>query len=331
MSRPSRQRGFTLIELLVVIAIIAILIALLLPAVQQAREAARRTQCKNNLKQLGIAMHNYHDVTSFFPSGHSGQTPWMNSCPEGQCGHWSWGSLILPFLELGNTHEGIRVGAQPMPTSAGDATMLAIMQTPIAGFRCPSDVGPDLNTDQKIPSDAGSGGGDCTGSSCRPVALSNYVGSNDSHNLDRTAWNGFMGRVPRLGAATSPTGVQTAMSTHNFTDGLSNTFALGERAWELGGVRLQAGVVFGTNGDTGDHNHQGLVYVMGAGRWGLNDNCSNCSRGFSSLHPGGAHFLLGDGAVRFVSENIDHNSDANINSTYEYLIGRNDGNVVGDY
>lgn len=330
MRRTSRQRGFTLIELLVVIAIIAILIALLLPAVQQAREAARRTQCKNNLKQLGIALHNYHDVAGYFPSGHSGQTVWMDSCPEGTCGQWGWGSLILPFLELGNTHEGILVGAQTMPASASNATMLAVMQTPIPGFRCPSDTGPDLNDDQKIPS-TGGGGADCTGSSCVPVALSNYVGSNDTYDLDRDNWNGFMGRVPRLGPANNPSGVQTAMATRDFTDGLSNTFAIGERAWQLGGVRLQAGVVFGTNGDTGNHNNQGQVYVMGSGRWGLNDTCNECDRGFSSNHPGGAHFLLADGAVKFISENIDHNADSAVNSTYENLIGRGDGNVIGEY
>src|SRR6516165_918939 len=96
-----KHRGFTLIELLVVIAIIAILIALLLPAVQQAREAARRTQCKNNLKQMGIALHSYHETANTFPMGMSG---W----PGTQFGElWGWGTMILPYLDQGTLYNGI--------------------------------------------------------------------------------------------------------------------------------------------------------------------------------------------------------------------------------
>ena len=103
------RRGFTLIELLVVIAIIAILVALLLPAVQQAREAARRSSCKNNLKQLGVALHNYHDTASMFPPLEVVVASHLNSCPSGGC-NWggragNWLTLIMPYLELKNEYE----------------------------------------------------------------------------------------------------------------------------------------------------------------------------------------------------------------------------------
>ena len=123
------RKGFTLIELLVVIAIIAILIALLLPAVQQAREAARRTQCKNNLKQIGLALHHYHDVQRQLPSG------WVASGgPEGEPG-WAWGAMVLPFTEQTNLHDLIDFGDHiDEPTNAVARTRYV----PI--FTCPSDA-----------------------------------------------------------------------------------------------------------------------------------------------------------------------------------------------
>ncbi|WP_339749897.1 DUF1559 domain-containing protein [uncultured Rubinisphaera sp.] len=109
-SSTRKRIGFTLIELLVVIAIIAILVALLLPAVQQAREAARRSSCKNNLKQIGLAMHNYHDTHSCFPPGYVDQ---MGESDEGDAlteNQWGWGSQILPFLEQGAVFDVLDVG-----------------------------------------------------------------------------------------------------------------------------------------------------------------------------------------------------------------------------
>ncbi len=323
-----RVRGFTLIELLVVIAIIAILIALLLPAVQQAREAARRSQCKGNLKQIGIALHNYHDTYGYFPPGQNSQTRWMNSCPEGQCGQWSWGAFLLPQLELTNVYEALDVGDVELNQATNDATRRAVLQTPLQIFRCPSDTGPDLNTDQPVPSDAAAGGTNCDNGNCVPVATSNYVGSNHSHNLERNQWNGFMGRAVRLGPANNPSGRRRQNRMRDITDGTSNSIAIGERAWEIQGTRLQAAVVFGQNGDTGNNNNQGLVYAHGAGRWGINGTCNDCDRGFSSLHTGGSQFLFADGAVRFLSENIQHNNNGAINSTFERLIAIADGQPV---
>jgi prepilin-type N-terminal cleavage/methylation domain-containing protein/prepilin-type processing-associated H-X9-DG protein len=325
--RRSRVRGFTLIELLVVIAIIAILIALLLPAVQQAREAARRSSCKNNLKQMGLALHNYHGIHQVYPPGHTTFEIWAVGCPEGTCAHYTWGTFILPQLEQGTLFEGLRVNDDNLAVVASDPVRLSMMQTKLSVFRCPSDSGPDNNTDQKIPS-TGGGGNNCTGSSCVEVATSNYVAATHSHNLIRGNWNGLMGRANRLGGPGNPSGYRRCNAERNVIDGLSNTIALGERAWQLGGVRLQAAVVFGQNGDSENNNNHGLVYAHAAGRYGINGTCGDCDRGFSSPHTGGAQFLFCDGSVHFVSENIQHNSNSAVNSTLEYLIAIADANPV---
>lgn len=134
-----QRRGFTLIELLVVISIIAILIALLLPAVQQAREAARRTQCKNNLKQIGLALHNYHDVARAFPPG------WIAvddtgspSAHEGTSGV-GWAAMILPYLEQGNIYSQFNAS---LPLT--DPANAAFLRNQIPGYKCPSDPQPEF-------------------------------------------------------------------------------------------------------------------------------------------------------------------------------------------
>ena len=132
-----KRHGFTLIELLVVIAIIAVLIALLLPAVQQAREAARRTQCRNNMHQLGLALHNYHDTHRCFPPGRAKQVP-----NDG----WSWGAMILPFLDEStlynacNFSQVVRLTVSPHGAGANGTAR----KTPLAQFWCPSDPTPTI-------------------------------------------------------------------------------------------------------------------------------------------------------------------------------------------
>src|SRR5688500_4365529 len=112
-----RRRGFTLIELLVVIAIIAVLIALLLPAVQQAREAARRTQCRNNLKQIGLALHNYHDVHNTFPMGYCAGMTYVDGASDTSPG-WSWATYILPQLDQGPLYNQFNWSAAPDTVAA---------------------------------------------------------------------------------------------------------------------------------------------------------------------------------------------------------------------
>src|SRR4051812_46688665 len=136
-SRQRRQiRGFTLVELLVVIAIIALLVALLLPAVQQAREAARRTQCRNNLKQVGLALHNYHDTNSTLPPGWVGVTSGQSDV-NGING-WSWAARVLPQLDQSPLFNSINFNFQ-----VGAASNLVPRTTGLAVYRCASDILPD--------------------------------------------------------------------------------------------------------------------------------------------------------------------------------------------
>src|SRR5438067_9147484 len=142
LNRRRIVRGFTLIELLVVIAIIAVLVALLLPAVQQAREAARRTQCKNNLKQLGLAMQNYHDTMGKFPPGFVTAVPNdFNITGD----FWSWGVFIAPQIDLANIYNALQPGTNSLTAALSNPNTLAVLQTPLPSFRCPSDVGNALN------------------------------------------------------------------------------------------------------------------------------------------------------------------------------------------
>lgn len=306
LSVPRRRKAFTLIELLVVIAIIAILIALLLPAVQQAREAARRTQCKNNLKQIGLALHNYHDVSLSFPPG------WIDQGADGNS-VWNWTAAILPQLEQRALYDQLNVGNSPPVDALADPVRVELMRQPLAAFRCPSDTGPPLNND---PNRLNSG---------ESLAVSNYVGNAGSNRLERF-------RPDADGLYTQNINVRI----RDVTDGTSNTFAVGERAWNLNGFALKAGVMFMNRTAFANQTNFGAVYSLGSGQTPI--NCTNdniCQRGFSSQHTGGGQFLLLDGSVRFVSENIDHDPDnsgvPNVDSTYERLCGIADGQVIGEY
>ena len=333
MQKPTtRNRGFTLIELLVVIAIIAILIALLLPAVQQAREAARRTQCKNNLKQFGLALHNYHDVSLTFPPAYIGGS--RPGTTEGRS-MWSWGTMLLPYIDQAPLFNRLAPGDIYLThaVTAGDPNVrLTELQTPLPAFRCPSDTGPDLNTSDSRLED--------TSNTDVSTSTSNYVGNNTSrrwHTGGRLM--GYdVGQDPQwagLTAANAPNGLfwrDSRVKIRDITDGTSNTIAMAERSWELnnpagGKYNCKAGLVHGVNNQNEQLSIRG---VLGGGAIPINH--SNCQYGFSSRHEGGIQVLMCDGAVRFVSENIDHNTDpAAVDSTFEQLLARDDGNVIGEF
>ncbi len=313
------RKAFTLIELLVVIAIIATLVAILLPAVQQAREAARRSTCKNNLKQIGLAIHNYHDVYNVFPPGALDLNPTIGGT---QTGVWSWGVFILPFVEQPAIYDVLNPG----PNRLGDLVMLPntdaryiALQTTLPVFKCPSDNGPNLNEHSQRDVR------DSNNANDTDVALSNYAAVNNFRFLDNsTSKRGIFG-------------VNSAVAFRDITDGTSNTILVGERAWELstnnGIVETRAANVFGTSGIT--TVNFGLACALAAARDKINcppgAGSAGCGMTFSSQHKGGVQVIMGDGSVRFISENIEHNTSPPIDSTLELLLAIDDGQVLGEF
>ncbi len=315
-----RKRGFTLIELLVVIAIIAVLVALLLPAVQQAREAARRSQCKNNLKQIGLALHNYYDTAGCLPprSILAGQSPANNNTPVPSFG---WAVMILPQMDQAPLYNTINPGPNTMQQVLQNNPTL--LQTPLKAFVCPTDSGPGaLNSNRPFTIAA-------SGSATINLSISNYVGSN--------------GNAGDTGVFINPTqNPQTGSAVVRFqqiTDGLSNTFFVGERASTNNRFAgLWGGITIATVGGTQPAD---AFSVQGTTLYRMQDGLAITvptnfpTQAYSSLHTGGAHFLLGDGTVRFVSENIqwvawDANNKNN-RGTYNKLGDIADGLVVGDF
>jgi prepilin-type N-terminal cleavage/methylation domain-containing protein len=264
------RSAFALVELLVVIAVIGILIALLLPAVQMARESARSTSCKNNLKQIGLALHNYHDLFGQLPAG------WIADQPEGIPG-WGWASAILPQMEQSPLNDQI---LRNLPIE--DAANEAVRITAIKNYLCPSD-----GSRPKV-FEIGTGGfpGDDVdeASPLFPVARSNYVGVFGTFELEDnpSAGNGvFFHNSEALFAS--------------IADGLSNTLLVGERDARLGGS-VWCGMISQAN--------EPMARVVG-----ITDHAPNTPTrhfdDFSSMHPGGVHFLLGDGSVRRYDDTID--------------------------
>ena len=314
----NRPHGFTLVELLVVITIIGILIALLLPAVQAAREAARRMQCCNNLKQLGLAVLNYENTYKVLPAG--GYHLLSDGSRKG-----SILVYLLPFIEQQAVYDAFDfkvkdIGGEKYPNST-----VEIRTTVIPAYVCPSDDHPatyELSTDDV--------GGSWIGN--RVVALHNYTasagptkvwnrpGCTCSLNFDSYASAEFdamptVGPFNRLGIC---------ITVAEITDGLSSTIFIGEQrplasiAGQLGWDSQDNGCGFTStvvpmNYDTSSRASSG----DGCGRY---CNC-NTSNGFKSAHPGGANFVFGDGAVHFVPETIDM-------WTYQRLGARADGHAV---
>ena len=345
-----RVRGFTLIELLVVIAIIAILIALLLPAVQQAREAARRSQCKNNLKQFGLALHNYHDTFNTFPPGYvfGRSAPAFNQSSI-ERSNWSWGTFILPYIDQAPLYSLLQPGTITLDAHLATPAGLTALTTPLAAFVCPSDVGPAMNNFNETlntePTHANAPWYNrnvtSNGTDRIAIAKSNYVGSACAS----------VSTTPPVdpAAATGPIsgifGQNTKVGIRDITDGTSNTLLVGERAWKYGIMTVGAGTALGFSAETCTSGTSAGIKAAGLGALGLASNGINWSannrvhqvRGYSSVHVGGAHFTMCDGSVRFISENIDYNfatTKANagwIDSTFERLIDKADGQTVGEF
>lgn len=283
-----RRRGFTLIELLVVIAIIAILVALLLPAVQSAREAARRSQCKNNLKQIGLALHNYHEIASSFPAGWIGVSNY-NQDPEGESG-FAWGTMILPHLDLENLRHEINTDL-PIDDASGNPSNSSLLSTQLPVFECPSDPHVLL-----FPTPARSG-------IDIQRSVANYAGvfgTVELHGCENPP-----GTAPVTAAGQC---VSDGIFYHNSTiklrdivDGTSNTLAVGERTtWE---DPATGDKFYGTWSGALPEVEEEPARIMGKAEHPPNE--ADHPEDFGSAHPGGAHFVLGDGHVKFISENID--------------------------
>ncbi|MEZ6154028.1 MAG: DUF1559 domain-containing protein, partial [Pirellulaceae bacterium] len=216
MFRSRSRIGFTLVELLVVIAIIGILVGLLLPAVQAAREAARRMQCTNNLKQIGLALHNYHDTHHKFPYASYLDKTFINTdlTHPSLNSQWAWSAMILPFIEQGNMYNQLNVGTNTFEAAANNPVGLALLQTPLPAFICPSDAEAGVNRNR--PFEMKAGGGLCNGMSLPATvefAKSNYPGCNGNDDSD--------------GIFNS--GGNRDIGIKDITDGTSNTIMVGER------------------------------------------------------------------------------------------------------
>lgn len=316
-----KRRGFTLIELLVVIAIIAVLIALLLPAVQQAREAARRTQCKNNLKQFGLAFANYHDVTNRFPQGGN-----IGCCDQGP----SIGFMVrlFPYLDqaplfsqfmmnVPDAYNAGYYGGNPVPNRLTSLSV-AICPSDSHGFAANNWNGWTVtNYDGSAGSMAFGNNGQGTNYPAPPALINGW-----GDNTDPNATSG-------MGSRGGP-----SLAIKDVSDGTSNVILMGEvlpscndhagngGLWRENGQSFHSGTAAAINDFTVCPwaNASQIRFTNCKN----NMQCWNESWAFKSMHTGGAQFLLVDGSVRFISENINY-------ATYQYLGGRGDGNVVGDF
>jgi prepilin-type N-terminal cleavage/methylation domain-containing protein len=295
------QRGFTLVELLVVIAIIGVLVSLLLPAVQAAREAARRMRCGNNLKQIGLAMHMYHDSLSGLPPGWIAQHPTTNR-PYwlGRPG-WAWGTRILPYLEQANVVENLIDYRLPLLDPFHTEARMTVIPT----YLCPSDIGGST-----IVLEAG------------PIPMANYATGHTATTVSKTNYVGVFGTIRMIDAG-CPMGdcvgngslvLQKSFRLSDLRDGLSNTFIVGERDSKFS-PSTWLGVFAGAA-----HAPGRIVAVA--------ENPPNSSTNpgftFSSFHPTGTHFLAADGSVKLISETIEM-------STYHALCTRAGGEIAGEY
>ncbi|QDT63571.1 DUF1559 domain-containing protein [Calycomorphotria hydatis] len=365
----SQRHGFTIVELLVVIAIISALIALLLPAVQQAREAARRSQCQNNLKQIGLALHNYHDNFKTLPIGvHSDfRAPYQDlkgKSPESLCGNltiypwdvsWSWTVAIYPYMELSALYQKLGYGGQTLAdlsSAIGSGALLDTFQKPQKVFLCPSDSVPNIHEELRIRRSGPSyiDPGVAEDSQDRNLPISSYVANHSTKGSHPWSYQ-FAYATNSYCRPNEFDGVFGSMRSVRFreiTDGLSNTAFVGERSYgyvindagelALGGALHLAGAGYGH-----------ILAAMGLAT-GINlnadvlGNVKYARAAYASMHAGGAHFVFGDGSVHFLSENIDCKPDdyntrsnpavdnpAGIDSVMERLFSRADGGVVGEF
>jgi prepilin-type N-terminal cleavage/methylation domain-containing protein/prepilin-type processing-associated H-X9-DG protein len=335
--------GFTLVELLVVIAIIGILVGLLLPAVQAAREAARRMSCGNNLKQIGLALHNYESAHKKFPIGYRDDLPTNAILFDGG---WSWVAGVLPYLEQAPLYDRLDFRYHPYGTRgsvsdpAGNNHAAAAVLIP--SFRCPSDIAPQTRS-----FNVNDPGG------VNNIAVSSYAGCLGAFDGEACVPTGAT-HAARRGARNNGLLVVNAVNSHgSITDGTSNVIAAGEVSWrpnrtigtDVYGSERQVilGSITSVGGpqcqNAGPGNNGAFLHLRST-RKKLNGPLvgGDKHRAFHSYHTGGANFTFADGSVHFISENIDHTNTnftaALVNGpfgTYQRLGAINDGQVVSAF
>ncbi len=310
-ARGRKRTGFTLIELLVVIAIIAVLIGLLLPAVQKVREAANRLSCSNNLKQIGLALHNYHDTNAKFPAG--GFTP--GNCCGTRSGS-TWAVDILPYLEQDNLYKQYK----HWPVTNEDPANAFVRTQNVKPYNCPSDV--DLNRTDRPASGPGSGlqyarssyravsgrsgfTGRVFWDTCEPGLINNLP-----RQYNRTLPREWRGVLHSTGALSPqcPQGGPESMAS--IVDGTSNTLLVGEFSIIDVPRRRTFWAYTYTSYNASSISDQSRILGNSYARCNSSGGPGGdnpCKRGFGSNHSGGLNFVLADGSVRFISYNVDIN------------------------
>jgi prepilin-type N-terminal cleavage/methylation domain-containing protein len=332
-----RQNGFTLVELLVVIAIIGILVALLLPAVQAAREAARRSQCANNLKQLGVAIHNYHDTYRRFPSG----TRSHQTVPGWVWGH-GWIVAILPYCEQGTLYDQLDMVGVTSPHTgliyqSSTATHNIYNGQIVAGVTipvifCPSSpLNPMVMTGTTVPGPKGA-------ASPTYTATTGAVSHRTAVNKDGQSNQHRARGIQSEGGVLVP---HKFLSFRDVTDGAANTVLIAEQSdwcYDAGGTRADCRSDYGHSfmmgttpeGYTGDDrwfNTTTVRYGVNHKAWnstGIGEQFYGCNRPIQSIHPGGAQVALTDASVRFLGESLAL-------QTFFDLVNRDDGNSLSSF
>jgi prepilin-type N-terminal cleavage/methylation domain-containing protein len=331
--RKSSRAAFTLVELLVVIAIIGILVGLLLPAVQAAREAARRMQCSNNLKQYGLAFHNYHDTMKAFPSSMYFQTPWLTGRGNRaqRAPGFSWSASILPYIEQNGLYSQLNFAV----------SAVAPQHQAVLAIGMPTGLCPSSPTLDAIQVGAASNPPSLTPPNYR-FAPTNYVVCSGSFNTSQYYNNPV---TMKNGAIYED--CKTRIS--DLSDGTSNTILAGETRFYGNGApagpagtfywdpslyaRVQAAV---PTADCPECMARAGEIRINPPR--LTSSALDLRNSFSSNHVGGAQFVYGDGSVHFLSESVNHTNvthaqflagGAPLFGVYQRLCGRNDGQVVG--
>jgi prepilin-type N-terminal cleavage/methylation domain-containing protein len=278
LQSSKHRRAFTLIELLVVIAVITILMGLLLPAVQKVREAANLVSCRNNLKQIGLALQNHHDTKGAFPVGYYDPTPWptLDNGPG-----WGWGAYLLPFLEQDNLYRQIHFNLD-----VGDPANAAALATSLKCYSCPSD---QLNMNYTITDG---------GSRTWVIAQASYVACNGNDGVDDFTTPPHTGAFVR-----AVKGYRIA----DITDGLSNTLFVGDRTSKLSYCTWMGGPTGAINPfleAPGNFGAEVTLLMCHAGPTGPNSPGVFDADATASPHRLGVPFVFGDGSVHFLSNSI---------------------------